>query len=451
MQTLHNLKTTKDVRLIYGFHLFNNIAITVVANFLFLDQLFLRMQLNLSHIGLIKGISYLIPMTVNLLLSPAIQRLNRDREIVAAAYLFRVSLPLLLLVFPQIGLEKNQLAMAVGLALVIIHIFPIVANNSIHVLISASIDVKSLGKHLGGLQLIWTLPGFLLAIPLSRYMDTFALLPDSEFYHGLFYCMAGTGVFQIAASGIILKAPRPDAGENASGEHINWFSRIISPFRDKNFRLVLRVILLTTFFSSMVRDFINPYFLTVLNMNMGTISYFSAGVSILSIVSFPLWGRAMDRIGGRNSYRIALSGLTLGIAMLLGDGLLFLILFAFLAWDGSRGVFGSGIQTIHQYLTMVNTPKGKKNIYFASATFAAGVGLFLGSSIGGIVLDTLIARLPSGEPAAAFRIYFIVAMTGLGSVMLFVHKLPHDRKHIPGRDMWLYVYRFSRSLFGRFR
>jgi hypothetical protein len=451
MKILRNLQTTKDISLIYGFHLFNNIAITVAANFLFLDQLFLRMQLNLSHIGLIKGISYLIPMTVNLLLSPVIQRLNRDREIVAFAYLFRVSLPLLLLVFPQIGLEKNQLAAAVGLALVVIHIFPIVANNSVHVLISASIDVKSLGKHLGGLQLIWTLPGFLLAIPLSRYMDTFALQPDSEFYRGLFYCMAGTGVFQVVASGIILSLPRPDSGENASIEKFQWFYHIISPFRDKKFRLVLRVILLTTLFSSMVRDFINPYFLSVLQMNMGMISYFSAGVSVLSIVSFPLWGRAMDRIGGRNSYRIALAGLTLGIAALLGEGLLFIILFAILAWDGSRGVFGSGIQTIHQYLTMVNTPKGKRNTYFASATFAAGVGLFLGPSIGGIVLDALIGRLPIGEEAAAFRIYFIGAMAGLGSVMLFVHKLPHDRKHIPGRDMWLYIYRFSRSLFGRFR
>ncbi len=441
----------KQIKNIYLFHFFNNVAISVVANFLFLDQLFLRMGLAMTHIGLIKGVGYLIPMTVNLLAAPIVQRWDRDRELVAVAYLFRVTLPLLLLVFPQMNLKQNSLALVTGALLVIIQIFPIMANNSIQVLIRSSIRTHALGRHLAGIQLIWTLPGFLVVIPLSLYMDSFALRSDGEFYRAMFYCMAGTGIFQAAASIIMLRYPKPRLSGEKLREEGSWISHVTSPFRDRNFMKLLWVIVLSSLFTSMVRDFINPYFLSVRHLNMGFISLVSAAVSVLSIGILPLWGFVIDTIGGRNSYRIALSGLAMGIATLMGDAPVFILVFALLAWDGHRGIFGGGLYSIQQYFTMINSPKGYQNTYFAAATFASGFGMFAGSSLGGIIIDGISLVVPSLDRAASFRVSFLVAIAGLISVIILAQRLPHDRDHITGKDMWLYVFRLMRSLFGRFR
>ncbi|MBT3272055.1 MAG: hypothetical protein HN368_02790, partial [Spirochaetales bacterium] len=91
-----------NLRKIYLFHFFNNIAISVVANFLFLDRIFLRLNLNMAQFGAIKGFAYLLPMGINLLLSPVMGKFNRDREIVAIGYIIRSFLPLSFLLLPNL-------------------------------------------------------------------------------------------------------------------------------------------------------------------------------------------------------------------------------------------------------------------------------------------------------------------------------------------------------------
>ncbi len=247
----HSLET-KQIRNIYLFHFFNNLAISVVANFLFLDQLFLRMGFEMTHIGIIKGAAYIIPMTVNLLAAPIIQRWDRDREIVSAAYLFRVTLPLLLLLLPSLGLQRSQLAVLAAVLMVVIHIFPMVANNSIQVIIQSSIRTHALGRHLAGIQLIWTLPGFLIVIPLSLYMDGFAHRSDAEFYRAMFLCMAGTGIFQAAASFTMMRCPKPRTGAYQDRGKGSWLYYVTSPFQDKDFRSLIRVIILSSLFTAMI-------------------------------------------------------------------------------------------------------------------------------------------------------------------------------------------------------
>ena len=50
------VRMNSDIKKLYWFHFLNSIALTAVANFLFLDKLFLRMDLNMSQFGLIKGV-----------------------------------------------------------------------------------------------------------------------------------------------------------------------------------------------------------------------------------------------------------------------------------------------------------------------------------------------------------------------------------------------------------
>lgn len=435
----------RNILLLYLFHLFNNIAISIVANFLFLDALFLRMGLPYSSIGTIKGLGFLIPMVLLLPLSVFIQSWNKDREIVAIGYLFRVSLPLLFFFLPSSGLPIPTKTFLATLILIMVHLFPIIANNSIHVLMSTYLPRERMGKHITWINVIWTLPGFLLAIPAARYLDTFNTAPDWQFYRVLMVLMIVTGLVQLLASGLIMALPKRDVEGATATKPLLKDS--LAPFLDREFRILLTVILLFSVASSMISSFINPYLIKVAGLQLGLISLIGAGISILSIVILPLWGRLLDTFGGRSSVQLALIGSLLSVGILLAPIPLAIYLFALGLWDGQRGAFGSGMLAANQYLVLSLGAKGQRSVYFAAATALTGVGWFVGSTLAGLLLDILE---PSVGLPMAYRTLFGATVILFLVLLFFSRHLPRGG-HLAGSTSSLRMFRTFRNVFGRVR
>jgi predicted MFS family arabinose efflux permease len=429
------------IRRLYLYHAVNNIALSVVTNFLFLDKLFLRMGLDFASFGVIKGISFLIPMLVNLLLSPFIQAVNKDRELVALTFGIRVFLPLLLLLVPRLHLQGAALVALITCMLVVIHMFPIVANNCLQNIIRSTIPEQSLGKHLTWINVVWTLPGYMLAIPLSRYVDRFSGASDELFYGALFTVMLGTAVFQLIASPLMLTLPKPPERVAPSRKQ-SLLRSVSAPFKDPAYRPLLMVVLVFTTLSAMIASFINPYLLLVRQLNLGQISMISAGVSLLSIVAMPIWGRLLDSLGGQNSYRIALVGFIVGMAVLLGAGWTSIVVFALFSYEGQRGAFGSGLAISQQYLIMVKADSSQRSIYYAAATSMIGVGWFIGANVGGILLQLLL-NLGGGRfsLSAAYNMMFLLCIALALLLMLLIRKIPQDRASLPGKYLWIHIYK----------
>lgn len=436
-----------NLQKIYLFHFFNTIAISVVANFLFLDRIFLRMGLNMQQFGAIKGLSYFIPMAINLLLSPFIGKLNKDREIVGIGYFIRVSLPLLFLLLPGCINDKSTLVAAVTGILVTVHIFPIISNNCIQTLVRSNVPQKVLGKHLSWIAVVWTLPGFLLAIPLSRILDLHSNGSDYEFYRTMFFIMISTGSFEIIASIIIMRLPR----EHLVERPVLKVGDIFLPFKNESFGKLLRAILVFSLLNSMVMAFINPYLLNVQKISMTLISIISAVVSILSILVLPFWGKLADHVGGKNIYGMAVIGLAVGIFALLGRGIVFILVYALFSWEGSRGFFGSGVYSTQQFMIFSLSDDKKRSVFFAAATFVFGSGWFLGSFLGGILLEMLRNIQSFSNPMTAYRIFFGINGTGLLILARITRSLKDDRKKRNAKGMAVAMYRTARTLFGRAR
>ncbi len=417
----------------------------MVSNFLFLDRIFLRMGLNMQQFGAIKGFSYLLPMGINLLLSPFIGRFNREREIVGIGYLIRVFMPLLFLILPNLSSDKSVLAAAAAVILITVHVFPIISNNCIQLLVRSNVPQNMLGMHLSRITVIWTLPGFLLAIPLSWILDMHAAGSDREFYRTMFFIMFSTGLFEIIASFIIMRLPRQHSAKRPDLR----FKDILLPFRNKGFRNLLQVILVFSILNSMVMAFINPYLLNVQGISMTFISAISAAVSLLSILVLPFWGKLADRVGGKNIHRIAVIGLAVGIFALLGKGVVFILIYALFAWEGQRGLFGSGIYSTQQFMVFSQSEEAKRPVFFAASTFVFGFGWFFGSFFGGFLLEWNLQNL--SNPMTAYRIFF--GICGMGCILLagFTRFLADDRKKRNARGMRIAMYRTVRTLFGRTR
>ncbi len=169
-------------------------------------------------------------------------------------------------------------------------------------------------------------------------------------------------------------------------------------------------------------------------LNLGQISMISAGVSLLSIVAMPIWGRLLDSLGGQNSYRIALVGFIVGLAVLLGAGWTPIVVFALFSYEGQRGAFGSGLAISQQYLIMVKADSAQRSVYYAAATSMIGVGWFIGANAGGILLQLLL-NLGGGRfsLSAAYNMLFLLCIVLAVLLMLLIRKIHHDLSYLPGK------------------
>jgi len=441
-----------DIRRLYLFHFFNSIALAVVGIFLFWDKFFLRLGFNMAEFGLIKGLAAFIPMGINLVVSPLVLRLRRDREAVALAYLVRVTLPFLMLGVPYLTEDKTLRVAACAAILVATMIFPMIANNSLYVLCKRLLPADRLGKHMGWITSIWNAPCALLGIVCCRYLDGFANAPTDEFVGALFRICVATTVFQLPASWIALRLSRPQLPQDATRETGYRFRAIMDPFQDPNFRVFLSGIFMVAAMSATVASFVNPYLLQIRGLTLSQISVITAAISLAGFLFRPLWGRMADRVGGRNVLRFSLAGVGLGVFALTGQGFVFLLVFALLAWQTIEGVFGTGVYTGSQYLMLSLSDEERSNIYIAATTFIVGCGGLAGSVVGGQLLEWLKARMDPALPAGEhYRIYFLFCGLGWLITSQFVTAIRERRRRITFARLLLEVYHTVRGALSRAR
>ncbi|MCC6445666.1 MAG: MFS transporter [Armatimonadetes bacterium] len=400
---------TSDLKKLYLFHLFNSIALTVVASFLFLDKIFLRIGLNMAQFGIIKGNAFFIPLTLNLLLAPLALRLNIDRQAVAVGYLFRVAMPYLLFLLPFATKDTGYLTLGCAAVTLATMIFPHLANNSLYVLCKSHIPPSQLGRHMSLLSILWGLPAFLLAIPCGWYIDLHARGGDAEFYGAFFHIFLATTVFQIAGSWAVWRMNRPVRPEPVDAV---GFRAVGEPFQDACFRPLLITLLVLATVTAMVTSFINPYLMQAQRLTMSQISALAAAVSIPGYALMPLWGRMADRFGGRSVLMASALGMAAGMLCLTGQGMAFVIGFAVLTGLGAGGFFGTGLSIGQQYLALAMSDERKSNIYIAVTGFATGCGIFIGSIAGGALLEWLKGGAAPGSAFGYYRLYFTLCALG---------------------------------------
>jgi hypothetical protein len=442
-------RMNSDIKRLYWFHLLNSIAVTAVANFLFLDKLFLRLDMNMSQFGLIKGLGLWLPMMLNLLLAPWVMRLNADRQIVGFGYLVRVVLPFAFLGLPLLTRDPVMLTAGFSAILSTSMVFPILANNSIAVLMKNRLPAKSLGHHSSRLAMIWFIPYFVLTIPCSWYVEAHAHGSDSEFFAAMAWVFVLTGVFQLPASWVILrmksKPPRVSHGPR-------WGLRdVFEPMREPRYRSLLVALVSISVMASMIHPFLYPYMLEARGWSMTQVSILSGGVGLVAAASMGWWGKMADRIGGRNVLRLALPAVALGVFCLTQDSNAAVIIFAVLAWMGEAGIFGAAIMVGIRYLTLAMSREDRSNIYLAAATAAMGTGVLIGSVSGGLLLDWLKTMVDSDQPLAHYQIYFTYCGLGYLVIGQWVWAMRDGRRRVTSRQLGLHVLRAMRSVAWRSR
>ena len=431
-----------DIKRLYFFHFFLSISLTAVSSFLFIDQLFLRMGLSMSQFGIIKGLAFLVPVSVNLLLSPYLARLGRDREIVACCYLVRVSVPFLFLLLPWLWEDTALLTAGCTVIFLTTMLFPMMGRNSVSALIRFHIPQADLGRHMGNILSLWLVPAFFLAIPCSWYIDRHSRGDDSEFYGAFLHVLLATTVFVLAAGWFMLKispitpadSRRPRPG----------FRDIREPFQNRAYRVYLHASFMLSLVGTMIISFINPYLLNAQELSMVEVSLIGVSVAILGVGLRRVWASMCDRYGGKNVLRLSVVGVALGLFILTGEGIVPVLIFAVLAWNTNEGVFGIGLVAGQQYLSLALSDEEKTNVYVAATSFVNGTGMFLGSLVGGFLLDWIADKMHPEDPYGYYAIYFTYCALAYLVVGHFITALRERRRRVPSAELALQMYRSVR-------
>ena len=442
--SLHRLWSNMkpDIRRLYFFHFFLSISLTAVSSFLFLDRLFLRMGLSMSQFGIVKGLAFLVPVSLNLLLAPYLARLGRDREIVAICYLVRVTTPLLFLVLPMIWADTALLTAGCAVVFLTTMLFPIMGRNSLQALIRFHIPEEDLGRHMGNILSLWLVPSFFLAIPCSWYIDQHSGGDDSKFYEAFLHVLLATAIFVLVAGFFMLKVSpiEPSRGTRSRPS----FRDIREPFRNRPYRVYLHASFMLSLVGTMIVSFINPYLLDAQGLSMLEVSLIGVSVALLGIGLRRVWGGMCDRYGGKNVLRVSVIGVALGLFVLTGEGLFPVLIFALLAWNINEGVFGIGLFTGQQYLSLALSDEEKTNVYIAATSFVNGTGMFVGSLLGGFLLDWIAARVHPDDPYGHYAIYFTYCALAYLVVGHFVTALRERRRKVSSAELALQMYRALR-------
>ncbi len=432
---------TREIRLLYAFHFFNSLALTVLVNPLFVDKLFLVLGLNLAQFGVVKGVSMWLPPMLNLLISPWLVRLNQEHIVCALAWLLRIFAPALMLVLPWWTRDQAWLTVGFTIILIVSSFFPIVGINTITALCKAHIPRTELGQRMGMITLLWNLPYYLAAIPCAWWLDR-QVGTVEQFLQAMILLSVLTGVLQLPASVLIWRIGRCPSSQQARVANLRT---IVEPFRDRAFRNLLRFVLVITALGATVQAFIVPFAVGGLRMSLTTISTLEAIICGAGVLLIPWWGRIVDRHGGRNVLRLCVLGVGLALLPLSTGQHWAVLLFAALAWRIGTGVFGFGLTLGQQVLTLALAKEERSYVYMSAASFLAGCGWLLGSLGGGILLEWLRSLTLPEHPTAHFQIYF--TFCGLGFLMVgpLLTALRDGRRRMGPVLLMLEMYRTLRS------
>lgn len=437
-----------DLRKFYGYHFFCSIGTAVAASFLFLDRLFLRVGLDMAQIGIIKGISFWLPMAINLAVSPMLLRLQIDQKVVAIGFLIRVTVPFGFLFLHHWTTDTNWLTAGYTVLSTVAITCAVLANNSAQSMFISHIPRDQLGKHTSRMIAVWNIPFLLLAIPCGWYIDRQAV-DNESFFRAYLYVLAATAVFQIPASWFIWRVSRTE--QYGRSDLPVRITEIIEPFRDVAFQGLLMTILGVSTISAMVIAFIYPFLTQAHQMPIAQISALEAATGCLGFLLMPVWGAWTDRFGGKNILRACALGVAVSLFLLVGAGLTMVFASALLAFKTTQGLIGSGLATSQQYLTLSLSRPEQRNIYLAAATFVSGCGMLLGAVFGGVLLEWLKARTDPAQPYEHYRIYFLFCAMAFLLTGSFISALREDRRSINPIDLAVEVFRQIRSFGGKNR
>ncbi len=206
----------------------------------------------------------------------------------------------------------------------------------------------------------------------------------------------------------VLMLRQHDPGRGAAGRPALSLAAALQPFRDRSARGLLVYVLAWNLAVGLAGSFFALYMLQNLRMGFTLVALHGIGLAAARVLTAPLWGRVIDRLGARPvlvACAFGISAIPLCWLFPTPTFLWPLLIDAVLA-----GVLWGGHNLAMFVAPMTVTPERGRPFYVAAIAVTGGLAFTIATACGGILAQTLPRELiVLGQPVHNLQLLFIAS------------------------------------------
>lgn len=223
---------------------------------------------------------------------------------------------------------------------------------------------------------------------------------------GLAWIFGAAALFAVLAGVVLSRQWEPPL----RGERLRPILETLRrPFGDRRFRKLLGFLALWSMATGVAGPFFAAHMIKNLHMSFTRIAVYSILAGVMNLVTQPLWGKVIDRVGNRPVLAFNLAGVVI-------LPLLWLFTRPTRLWpiwtDATlTGVFWPGFTLASFNLILATAPERDRTAYLGMQGMAVGVSAFVASLIGGLVAKALggFHVVLFGQTLVNFHVLFVVS------------------------------------------
>lgn len=399
------------VKKIYLYNLLTAASLAVVAEFLFVDQLLLRIHTGVATIGVLKALIFFLPVVSYQLAVPTLNKLHVEIPLCAYFYVLRVLLPAAVPAAALLGAGNIALQWMSIVILPVAMMLATFANNTLMVIYRRLLPPDKFNRSAGIIHMCFYLPYFVLGIPVALLFRRAAALDDPGFFRYQLTAMLVCALFQLPAFVVIRSIGRLGGGE-AAPPRGSWREQL-QPYRDPCYRETLIVTSLHAFVTGFGIAYIGVFCLKIMELPVSSAFIVRTVASVIGVLLLPYSGKLADRFGYRKMYVWLGMLLTLGVAALVIFPYPWILpVCALLFWDGVNSPVGGTLQMCEQAAASKLSPSSGTAGYIAAFNVARCTGMGAGSLAAGALFWILTVGFGCSE-ATGLRLVFAACLLPL--------------------------------------
>ena len=362
----------------------------------FLAAYALALGANNFQIGVLAALPFLT-QPIQIVVIPLVERIRQRKTIAVAAWFLAQAtwIPVALIpVFMDVpgASAISLLLVLMGFRGVLVAIGSCAWNS----LIKDLVPQRILGRFSARRLMLANLAGVFFGLSAAFFVDHWRGGPSGEEGALVFTIPLLFGTLILAMGSPLFMALTPEPlMQRPTGSQPSLWSSLSTPFRDRNYRHLLRFLFLWGIALNLAIPFFAVYMLQVLELSIAAVIGFTVLSQATNIFFLNVWGRFADRFGSKVILSLSAS---LYLLVILGwiftampDRYFFTIPLLVIL-HMMAGVAAAGVTLTIGTIGMKLAPQGQGTSYLAAAAIAISFGAGIGPLMGGLFADFFSVR-----------------------------------------------------------
>ena len=355
---------------------------------LFLTGFVMALGGNSSHIGAASAVP-LITNVFQLLASYLIEKTGMRKSICIRACFIARGLWLAFAAMPLIymwgGVSGENLIWTAVLFYFLINVASAFAGITWLSWMKDLVPPERRGKYFGLRSAATSSAGLIVGLGFGRFLDIMKGYGENYYLCGFFILFTTAFGFGMASTYYLKKVEEPERPASADARSFTAFISMLSlPFKNRNFRKVMYINILWTFFCQIGSPFFTLFMLRDLKISFTMMAIYDMVNIVANISMFSVWGRLTDHFGNKpilllTTFFAAALPLIMVFANTSNSWLL-IPLFQF-----STGLVWSGISLSTSNIFLKLAPSEHGSVYLSLNSALNGLVASLGPVLGGFM------------------------------------------------------------------